>query len=105
MRALILSCCVLLLTACGSFHETVQKDDVAWLQMIGQPQGELLYIDDSSPLVLGKDTRSFDLNGKVATKISIGTGMHELRVVRGNSTVIHRKFYVSSGNVFEVNLK
>ncbi len=105
MKALLVLFCVLLLSACGGFQQTVQTDDHAYLQLIGKPDGELLYIDNRRPLVLGTDTTSFNLNGKTATKISIGPGSHELRIVRGDTTIIHRKFYVSSGNVFEVNLK
>jgi len=94
----------LVLSACGTYQETVQVSDKAYLLIIGQPQGCETNIDNNAPLALEKDTKSFDLNGRTATKIEIPIGAHEVKITCNGQLRVHRKFYVSNGNSFEVNL-
>jgi len=95
---------VLGLSACGTYQETVQVDDKAYLLIIGEVKGCDAVIDGAAPLMLDKDTQSYYLNGRTATKIEIARGSHEVKITCGGQLRVDRKFYVSNGNSFEVNL-
>ncbi|MCP4487866.1 MAG: hypothetical protein GY820_11190 [Gammaproteobacteria bacterium] len=94
----------LALTACGTFEQTVQVSDKAYLLIIGDPEGCVVSIDDNRPLTLEQDTVSFDLNGQTSTKIEISIGSHSVKITRNGVLRVHRNFYVSNGNSFEVRL-
>ena len=105
MKKLIVLLGVLLaLTACGTYQQTVQVSDKAYLLIIGEPAGNVVTIDDGKPLTLEKDTVSFDLNGQTATKIEVSIGSHSVKITKNGELKAHRKFYVSNGNSFEVRL-
>lgn len=95
---------VLTLAACGSYQQTVQVDDKAYLLIIGESNGSKVTIDNGKPLELGKDTTSFNLNGQTVTKIEISIGTHTVQITQNGILRVNRKFYVSSGNSFEVKL-
>ncbi|MDT8384492.1 MAG: hypothetical protein RRB22_08760 [Gammaproteobacteria bacterium] len=95
---------MLALSACGSFEQTTQVSDKAYLLIIGEPAGNVVTIDDGKPLELEKDTVSFDINGQTATKIEISIGNHSVKITKNGELKAHRKFYVSNGNSFEVRL-
>jgi len=95
---------ILTLTACGSYQQTVQVQDKSYLLIIGDPSGSILTIDNGQPIKLGVDTSSFDLYGKTATKIQIEIGTHTIKIIKNGEVIIHRKFYVSNGNSFEVEM-
>ena len=95
---------LLTLTACGSYQQTVQVQDKSYLLIIGDPTGSVLTIDNGQPIKLGEDTSSFDLYGKTATKIQLKIGNHTIKIIRNGEVRVHRKFYVSNGNNFEVEL-
>ena len=95
---------VLTLSACSSYQQTVQVSDKAYLLIIGNPDGGVITIDNGKPLIMEKDTVSFDLNGQTATKIEISIGSHTVNITKNGDMKVHRKFYVSNGNSFEVRL-
>ena len=94
----------LTLTACGSYQQTVQVQDKSYLLILGEPAGSILTIDDGKPIKLGVDTTSFELYGKIATKIQIKVGSHTIKIIKNGEIKVHRKFYVSNGNNFEVEI-
>ncbi len=94
----------LLLTACGTYQANTQVDDSAYLQIMGEPNAEVVELDGQSIGTLGDQLKSFDLNGRTATKIQVPQGTHKIKIIRNGKAVIYREFYVSSGNVFEVSL-
>jgi len=94
----------ILLASCGSYQTTTQSDEIAYLQFIGDPQLETLTIDGKLSGTLGSDLESFDLNGNTATRIQILPGKHEFTLSKSGEVIMHRKIYVSGGNVFEVIL-
>jgi hypothetical protein len=95
---------MLALTACGTYQQTVQVDDKAYLLIIGEANGNVVTIDNGKPLELEKDTTSFDLNGVTATKIEVSIGTHTVKISKNGELKVNRKFYVSTGNSFEVKL-
>jgi len=95
---------VLWLTACGYHQAATQKSDTAYLLFIGPPQGEQVEIDGSTRLTLGSDTRSYNLNGKTATKIAIPAGTHTVKLSRQGQLLIHRKIFVTEGNQYEIQI-
>ena len=102
MKYLLVVSSLLLLAACGSFTSVTQTEEGTFLQLIGNRSGVVLVIDDKSQLNLEADTKSFDLNGKIATKIVVSPGQHRIKIKRGGSLLVDRSIYVSEGNVFEV---
>jgi len=96
--------CSLGLSACGTYQETVQVDDKAYLMVVGTPTGCVSVLDNVTTLHLGKDTKAYDLNGRTVTKIEIARGAHEVKITCQGQLRVHRKFYVTNGNSFEVNL-
>jgi uncharacterized protein YcfL len=94
----------LALVGCGSYNQAVQVDDHAYLLLIGNPDGNIVVIDDGNPIDLEKDTTSFSLNGKQATKIQISIGKHTVKVTKSGALTVNRAFYVSTGTSFEVEL-
>jgi len=95
---------LLMISGCGKYNQTVQVSDGAYLLLIGDPAGNVISIDNNEPINLEQKTKSFYLNGKTATKIKIQTGTHILKVVKNGVVTINRKFYVSTGTSFEVDL-
>ncbi len=93
-----------MLTGCGTYSQTVQVDDKAYLLLIGNPVGSVVTIDNSKPINLSSETVSFDLDGKIATKIQISIGSHTVKVTKDGVVTVNRKIYVSSGTSFEVQL-
>lgn len=93
-----------LLVGCGTYSQTVQVDDNAYLLLIGEPSGHVVTIDAGQPIDLSNDTTSFNLNGKTATKIQVLTGTHSVKIVKDGNLLVNRKFYVSTGTSFEVQL-
>ena len=92
--------------SCGGKNFTVnQVETHAYLLIKGESKKEQVFIDTSSPLVLGVDTKEYDLDdGVKASKIQISEGTHNLKIMRNNKVIIERNFYVTPGNSFEVNL-
>lgn len=95
---------ILMLTACGSYQQTVQVQDKSYLLILGDPSGSILTIDNGKPIKLGVETTSFDLYGRTATKIQIQIGAHTVKIVKNGEVRVHRKFYISNGNSFEVEM-
>jgi uncharacterized lipoprotein YajG len=103
-KLLMIIVAFLMVTGCGTYRQSVQVDDNAYLLLIGEPAGNIVTIDNGKPIELGKETESFDLNGKIATKIQVPIGTHTLKVTKDGDLVVNRKFYVSTGGSFEVQL-
>jgi len=95
---------LLIVTGCGTYRQVVQVDDKAYLLLIGDPKGNIIIIDDGKPIDLAQDTTSFNLNGKTATKIEVSIGSHTVKITKGGVLTVNRKFYVSTGISFEVQL-
>jgi len=105
MKKVLLPVIVLLMiTGCGKYSQTVQVPDNAYLLLIGIPDGHVVTLDNNKPIDLENETTSFGLNGKSAIKIQISTGTHSLKVTKNGVLTINRKFYVSTGSSFEVEL-
>lgn len=105
MKKLLFSLGIMLvLTACGSYQQTVQVDDKAYLLIIGEASGNVVTIDNGKPLELERDTSSFDLNGVTATKIEVSIGTHTVKIIKDGELKVNRKFFVTTGNSFEVRL-
>ena len=103
-KIILLLVLAIALSACGTYQQTVQVSDKAYLLIIGEPAGNVVTIDDGKPLTLEKDTVSFDLNGQTATKIEVSIGSHTVKITNNGQLKANRKFYVSNGNSFEVKL-
>ncbi len=97
----------ILLQSCGGKNFTVnQVDQFSYLLIKGRSNNEQVYINSEDSFVtLGKDTKEFKLeDGNVASKIQINEGQHKIKIMRDGKVIIHRNFYVTPGNSFEVNL-
>jgi hypothetical protein len=92
------------ISGCGTYQATTQVDDKAYVQIMGKPNAETIEIDGHSVGVLGDQLKSFYLNGRTATKIQIAKGTHRIKILRDGKVIVYRTFFVSSGNVFEVDL-
>lgn len=107
MKDILLSAVVLftlVLVGCGTYRQTVQIDDHAYLLLIGNPENNVVVIDGGNPIDLAKDTTSFSLDGRQVTKIQISIGKHTVKVTMGGTLKIYRVFYVSTGTSFEIEL-
>jgi hypothetical protein len=94
----------LMLSACGTYNQSVQVDDRAYLLLIGSPDDTIVSIDNREPINLSQETTSYNLNGRRATKIEITTGKHSVKIIKNGNITVHRTFFVSNGNSFEVQL-
>lgn len=103
-KLLIIIMALFIVTACGTYRQSVQVDDKSYLLLIGEPNGNVVTIDDGKPIDLGQETTSYDLNGKTATKIEVSIGSHTVKITKGSELTVNRKFYVSTGTSFEVQL-
>lgn len=95
---------VFALAGCGTYHEKRQIDDSAYLLLIGEPAGNVVTIDDNAPIDLSADTQQYHLNGSTATKIKISRGSHTLKIQKDGKLTVNRKFFVATGESFEVEL-
>ena len=88
-----------LLVGCGYHEQVVQRNELSYIQFIGDHSSEIIVIDDGDPyLLLGwalAEYKSdyeknmhvlepFSLNGIEATKISVSKGKHNIKVYRSN---------------------
>jgi len=103
-KALFLSVLFLMTAACGTYQATTQLEEGTYLQLIGDTNKEQLIIDNGEPIVLGEHTKSYDLNGRTATKIKVQPGTHTIKLMRQGQVVIHRKIFITDGNSFEVKI-
>ena len=104
-KILLLFASLFLLTGCGTYSQSVQVDDKAYLLLIGEPVGYFATIDDGKKIDLANDVRSFNLNGKKAIKIQVSIGSHNLKITnKAGDLTVNRNFYVSTGISFEVQL-
>ena len=105
-KILLFTLLAFFLFGCGGKNYTVtQVDSHAYILIKGDTNKEKLFIDNSKALILGSDTSSYSLDsGENANKIRIKEGTHILKIMRDGKIIINRKFYVSPGNTFEVNL-
>lgn len=103
-KVIMIIMALLMVTGCGTYRQTVEVDDNAYLLLIGDPTGNIVTIDNGRPIELGKETESFNLNGKTATKIQVPIGSHTVKVTKDGELMVNRKFYVSTGTSFEVEL-
>lgn len=103
-KVLVTAVLVFGIAGCGGYSQTVQVNQTAYLLLIGEPAGHVVTIDNGAPVDLAGDTRHFDLNGQKATKIEVPVGAHTLHITKNGTVTVHRKFYVSAGNSFEVRL-
>ena len=95
---------LVLLVGCGTYSHQVASDGSSYLLLIGEPEGESVKIDGAAPFVLGKNTESFDLNGREATKIRIPRGKHRVKITRGGNLLLDRVFFISEGQSFELEI-
>jgi hypothetical protein len=104
-RALLLTVLAVLITACSSYQTVSQVDDGAYLSILGEPSGELLTVDSGTPVILGKDTTSFNFNGTRVTKIKLTPGVHEIRIEKDGMLILNKKIYLTDGESSEVRLR
>ncbi|OIQ15954.1 MAG: hypothetical protein BM556_16805 [Bacteriovorax sp. MedPE-SWde] len=102
--AIPLICLLFITISCGTYKSQTQIDKYSYLQLVGEVNGEKLILDNGTAIKLGESTESFDLNGRTVTKIRIERGKHIVKITRNNEIIINRTFFVSSGNVFEMEL-
>lgn len=96
---------LMFLFSCGTYNAVTLKEGSTYIQFLGRPNGEELYIDSSKePVILGVNTKSFNLNGVEATKIEVSKGTHKIQVIRNGNQIINRKIYISQGDIFELEL-
>ncbi|MFE8070043.1 hypothetical protein QQM79_03205 [Marinobacteraceae bacterium S3BR75-40.1] len=103
MKGLLVVAFSLLMAACGSYKATTQVAETAYLQFNGEPAGNILTLDEQQKIDLSS-ADSFDLNGVEVTRFELQPGTHTILVQKNGEVVIHKKIYVSSGNVYEVKL-
>lgn len=103
-KLLLIIVALLMVTSCGTYRQATQVDDKAYLLLIGDPDGNIVTIDNGKPIDLVEETTSFDLNGKTATKIQVTIGTHTIVVTKKGILTVNRKIFVSSGQSFEVQL-
>ena len=90
------------LSGCGSYKATTQAEEYSYIQLKGNFMGTTMTIDEQAPIVIGKDTKTFKLNGEKVAKFYIARGTHTIQIHRQNTIVVNRKIFVSDGNTFEV---
>ncbi|MFV1985099.1 MAG: hypothetical protein ACC657_16240 [Thiohalomonadales bacterium] len=103
-KILIILLSLFIISSCSTYRQSVQVDEKSYLLLIGEHRGNVIIIDDGKPINIDDETVSFDLNGKTATKIQISTGSHTLKIMKNGTLTVNRKFYVSAGKSFEVQL-
>lgn len=103
-KLLIIIMALFVITSCGTYRQSVLVDDKAYLLLIGDPNGSVVTIDNGKQIDLSQETTSYDLNGKTATKIEVSIGSHTVKIIKNGNLTVNRKFYVSTGTSFEVQL-
>lgn len=94
------------LFSCGGKNFIVnQVEKHSYVLIKGESKKEQVIIDNGQPLVLGTDTKEYKLDDGVnASKLQINEGTHTIKIIRDGNVIIERKFYVTPGDSFEVNL-
>ena len=92
------------LFSCGTYRQQTQVNESTYLQIIGEPKGETLILDNDVPIVLDDDIEISEINGQTVMKFRITKGKHTIKILRDGKIIVNRVFYISSGNVFELEL-
>ena len=103
-KLLLIAILSFFLLACGTYQQTLQVDDKAYVLLIGNPEGNVVTIDGSKSIDLANETTSYNLNGETATKIQVTIGSHTVTIIKNGKMVVKRKFYVSTGHSFEIQI-
>ncbi|NRA84692.1 MAG: hypothetical protein HRU22_13275 [Gammaproteobacteria bacterium] len=104
MKKIITLVLALLVSACSSHYEsTTAVDDIAYLQLSGNFMGTSLVIDNAKAMVLtSQRIETYKIDNKLTAKLPLSIGTHLVSVNRQGKTIVKRKFYISSGQTFEV---
>ena len=89
-------------TACGSYQSATQTESNSFIQLTGAFLNSELVIDNQPTIIVDKNVKTFKLEGKQVAKFAVAPGSHTVKVLKDGQTVIHRKVFVSEGNVAEV---
>lgn len=101
LSALLLLC----LVGCGTFQQSKQAESGAYLLLRGNSYQKLLQIDEQSPVIIGKETHGFVLDGERVTKIAVPPGKHRITISDPSGKVnVDRTIFISEGNVFEIQV-
>lgn len=93
------------LVGCGTFQQTKQAESGAFLLLRGNSYQKLLQIDEQSPVIIGKETHGFVLDGERVTKIAVPPGKHRITISDTSGKVqVDRSIFISEGNVFEIQV-
>ena len=92
------------LSACGTYSSVTQVEELAYLQLAGNIDDVVMTLNEGEPQNLDQTTQPFNLNGTQVIKISIPPGQHVVKFERDDELLMLRKFYVSEGNIQEINL-
>ncbi|WP_336366421.1 hypothetical protein [Marinobacter sp. C2H3] len=103
MKRTLAMVALLFLSACGTYRASTEVAESAHLQFMGNPEGVVFVLDDNLQRIVSEGA-SYDLNGIQATRYTAQPGTHVLRVEKNGQLLILKKIYLSSGDVYEVNL-
>ncbi len=93
------------LAGCGTFQQTKQAESGSYLLLRGDSYNKLLQVDEQSPVVIGKETHGFVLDGERVTKIAVTPGKHRVTISAASGKIdVDRTIYISEGNVFEIQV-
>jgi hypothetical protein len=105
MKKLMISVLWVALAGCGTFQQTKQSESGSFLLLRGDSYHKILQIDEQSPIVIGKETHGFVLDGERVTKIAVTPGKHRVTISTTDGKIgVDRSIYVSEGNTFEIQV-
>ena len=107
LKGLIVVLFSLLMFACTSSYESLtQADDTkAFVLLTGNFEGASMQINTNTPITLGDNIETYQLDGKKVAKFEVTSGTNIIKIYKDGTLVVNRKLYITNGNSMEVDVK
>ena len=93
----LFSILLIVLSGCTINQEITQKDNIAYLRLLGNTSGISIQIDSGD----FKSNEEMESNGI----FSLSPGTHSVKIMRDGKVVLHRKLYFANQIIKEVIVK
>lgn len=100
--AIILSVFIIPLSGCTSNYSSVtQVEDSGFILLKGNFNNSTLYVDDIE-IAIDSTVTQYMLNEQMVSKFPISVGVHSIKVIRDDITLVRKKILLSNGQTVEI---
>jgi hypothetical protein len=100
--AIILSVFIIPLSGCTTNYSSVtQVEDSGFILLKGNFNNTTLYVDDNE-ITIDLSVSQYMLDEQMVSKFPISVGVHSIKVMRDETTLVRKKILLSNGQTVEI---